>query len=186
MPSCYILEFSVEAGSARHGEGHVYSDLSVMERCLSRLFGMTSSSGAEEYHVGLVFYPATIALWVVQRGRVEHAIDLRPFLTMTFDDGRAARLDDPGALAPLRDDFNRDPGQRVRFTLDTATFAAAVPPLEPPLLRPGGSIDADLAPGLTPGFPSYLDHGIELEHGSWDLEEGSRLDDDEGDDPDDD
>lgn len=54
MTSCYLLEFSVEAGSACHAEGHAYSDLGAIDQRLERRFGMTSASGADGYHVGLV------------------------------------------------------------------------------------------------------------------------------------
>jgi hypothetical protein len=71
-PSCYVLEHSVEPGGARLGDFHAWGDLDDLAASLDR------RGGLDPYLV--MWYGATLRLWVVQHGEALDDIDLRPYL----------------------------------------------------------------------------------------------------------
>lgn len=179
MKSCYAIELSVLPGSARRADVFVRNDLDALRGRLEREFARDEP--ADAYHVGLVFYGQTTALWIVQRGRAVACVDLAPHITMLDASGRAARLDDRAALEAIEDDFNADPTRPVTFEIDWAAVAAKVPPLEPPWLMPGESTGCELdASVVPPDTGSYLEHGATLQYGDWDHEEGAEISDGAG------
>jgi hypothetical protein len=80
---------------------------------------------------------------------------------------------------------DRDPDQRLSLAIAWEQFAALIPALAPPLLRPGQSLAGEFDHTLEPASGTYLVSG-EFDHGSWDLESGEALDEggDDGDDDD--
>ena len=73
MPtSCYLLEFSVGPGGARHAHIHAYGDFDRLRASFER------HDDVDDYLV--IWYGATLVLWVVQEGVVVDDIDLHPYL----------------------------------------------------------------------------------------------------------
>ncbi|MCP2164414.1 hypothetical protein [Goodfellowiella coeruleoviolacea] len=72
QPSCYLLEFSVGGGGARHADVHAYGDLDSVRASLER------RGGVDAYLV--LWYGAVLHLWVVRHGAIVEGVDLHPFL----------------------------------------------------------------------------------------------------------
>lgn len=71
QPSCYLLEYSVEPGGARHA--HLYTH--------ATLDGLRELMGDEVDPHKILWYRAVLHLWVVQEGRIVQGIDLHPLHT---------------------------------------------------------------------------------------------------------
>ena len=133
--------------------------------------------------LALLLGGATCGLWVVQRGKFERFIDVRPWVALVGPDGQRTRTCDEREMAALK--LEVDQGQGVLLTVAVAweSLAAEIPVLEPPLLGPGKSLAAEFDPELEPASGTYLGSG-EFEYGSWDLETGDEFDEDEEDEED--
>jgi hypothetical protein len=189
--SAYILELSVQPGGSRWAEVHVYSKLEHIRAWLAE-FCKNESMGA--YHA--IWYGATLAIWVVQKGQVAQCIDLYPHIKASLDGSESIPVADrDGCLAMVRkarkveledeeeedeeaeyDDWDDDDIEvldRIKLEFSWVDISSQLPPLEPPLVRPGQKIR--IKHKKKPEMPTYTDSGV-LSYGSYDHEGGSDLD----------
>jgi hypothetical protein len=189
--SAYILELSVQPGGSRWAEVHVYSKLEHIRAWLEE-FCKNDSMGA--YHA--IWYGATLAIWVVQKGQVVQCVDLHNYIRARLDDHEAALLaDQDGCMELVRkarpakegdeddeededdyddwDDDDIDTLDRVKLELSWIEISAQLPALEPPLLKPGQKIR--IKHKKKPKMDTYADNGVHS-YGSYDHEGGADLD----------
>lgn len=187
--SAYVLELSVQPGGSRWAEVHVYSKLEHIRAWLEEFCKNDSMSA---YHA--IWYGATLAIWVVQKGQVVQCIDLHPYIKASLDGSASIPLaDTDGCLALVRaarevetsdeeeeeaadddwDDDDIDTLDRVKLEFSWVDISAQLPPLEPPLLKPGQKIR--IKHKKKPKMPTYTDSGV-FSFGSYDHEGGADLD----------
>jgi hypothetical protein len=183
MPSrsCYVLEFSVLPGAARHAEGHADPTLAPIRTWLSRMLIGGPGDEVDGLALALLLGGATCGLWVVRRGKFERFIDVRPWIALVGADGHRVRTSDEREMAALKLEVDAGRGLPLTVAVAWEALAAEIPALEPPLLKPGQSLAAEFDPGQAPASGTHLASG-EFEYGSWDLETGDEFDEeDEGD-----
>jgi hypothetical protein len=168
--SCYVLELSVVPGSARRGEIFTYNRLAHIRRCLEQ--ELSSPEPADRaYAASLAARGETMALWVVDGGKLVSGIDLRRHVRLRVDDDPPVPLTE----APARDEAWQDrlvDGTRVSFEIDWDAIASETPPLRGEPLRPGESLDLTAEEDVLAPFDSYLEIADELVYGHDDLEGG--------------
>jgi len=169
--SCYILEVSVEPGGARRGTAFVYNSLAHIRKCLEQEFLAEHPDERAGVASLAVCYGETIALWVVEEGRVVSVVDLRPFISVRVRDEPACPLME----AVHRDNAWQDQlsdGNVFRFELDWDSVVRATPPLRGSKLGPGESLELqEVDPSLVV-FPSYIGITGEVNYGYNDVEGG--------------
>lgn len=172
MPkSCYVLELSVAPGGARRGDLFTYSRMVHIRRCLEQeLLGPDPADRA--YAASLAAgHGETIALWVVEGGKLIRGIDFCPHIRIRVGDDPPIPL--PEALS--RDDAWKDrlsDGARIAFEIDWRAIAAEVPALRGDPLRPGEVLELDADEDALAPFDSYLEIAEEIRYGYEDLEGG--------------
>jgi hypothetical protein len=169
--SCYILELSVSPGHGRRGELFVYGRPVHLRRCLESEF-LDEDPRDRVRAVAMVAYGETVALWVVEEGRVVRGIDLRPFVRVRLPDG----LDLTLAEARLRDEpwkamLTALPS--VDVTLDWDGIASVTPPLRGEPLRPGESVDLETTEEVLAAFDTYLEVLDDVAYGYEDVDGGA-------------
>jgi hypothetical protein len=171
--SCYVLELSVQPGGARWAELHTYTDLGHIRLCLERF---CKNEGGFAAYVG-IFYGATLAIWVVQRGEVTQVIDLHDHLRAHFD-GQSVPLSDRKALAPMREQQEDNEGDElmpgVSLSLLWDDIEVKLQALSEPLLAPGESTTVKQGP-VGRGMETYLPFGDPAQIGSIEVESGEEL-----------
>lgn len=91
MKSCYILEFSVQPGAARHAEVYVYETLDALRHRVNQAVLGEPASVAEAFVASYLLSDPTFGVWVVQRGQVTRFVDLRPHVALVDRAGRPMR-----------------------------------------------------------------------------------------------
>lgn len=181
--SSYVLEFSTVPGAARHAEAHVYPTLAPIRTWLGRMLIGGPGDEVDGLALALLLGGATCGLWVVQRGRLERFIDLRPWIALVAADGHRFMTCDEREMATLKREVDEGQSLRLGVSIDWAGLDAEVPALEPPLLARGQSLAVEFDPDLEPSSGTYL-AASELEYGSWDLETGDEFDEEDVDEDD--
>lgn len=188
--SAYILELSVQPGGSRWAEVHVYSKLEHIRAWLEQ-FCKNDSMAA--YHA--IWYGATLAIWVVQKGEVVQFVDLHHYIRAKLDDHESILIADQDACLelvrkarPAREDDDEDEDEeedddwddddidtldRVKLELSWIEISAQLPALEPPLLKPGQEIR--IKHKKKPLVDTYVESGVHS-YGSYDHEGGVNLD----------
>jgi hypothetical protein len=123
-----------------------------------------------------IWYGATLAIWVVQRGEVTQVIDLHPHIRAEFDD-KLVPLTDHDTLEPLREREEDNDGDvlmpGVALSLLWDDIEVKLPPLIEPLLT--AETRTHVERGNVGGrMETYL-QGI-VDYGSFDVESGETLD----------
>lgn len=187
--SAYLLELSVQPGGSRWAEVHVYSKLEHIRAWLDE-FCKNESMGA--YHA--IWYGATLAIWVAQKGQIVQYIDLHPHIKARLDGSEAVPLADrDGCMALVRkgrktaeddgeaedaddddwSDDDLDTLDRIKLEFSWVDISAQLPALEAPLLKPGQRIR--IKHKKKPKIDTYVENGT-FAYGSYDHEGGAELD----------
>lgn len=189
--SAYFLELSVQPGGSRWAEVHVYSKLEHIRAWLDEFCKNESMSA---YHA--IWYGATLAIWVVQKGKVVQCVDLHPYIHARLDeDGPIPLADTDGCMKLVRkhrsaaadDDEGDEDGEiadgdwsdddidtldRIKLTYAWVEISSQLPALEPPLLQPGQRVK--IKHPKKPKMDTYVENGS-FAYGSYDHEGGVDL-----------
>lgn len=185
--SAYILELSVQPGGSRWAEVHVYSKLEHIRACVEEF---CKNEAMSAYHA--IWYGATLAIWVVQKGQVVQCIDLYQHITASLR-GRGPVLlaDHDGCLALVRDARNAEPVpeeeqndddwddddidilDEMKLECSWVEISAKLPPLEEPVVKPGQKIR--IKHKKKPKMATYVESGVHT-YGSQDYEGGGEID----------
>lgn len=185
--SAYILELSVQPGGSRWAEVHVYSKLEHIRAWLEEFCKNDSMSA---YHA--IWYGATLAIWVVQKGQVVQCIDLHPHIKASLMGSAPIPIaDEEGCLELIRnarqkdeeadegeedddwDDDDIDILDQMKLEFSWVEISAQLPALEPPLVQPGQRIR--IKHKKKPKMATYVENGA-FSFGSYDHEGGADLD----------
>ncbi len=184
--SAYLLELSVQPGGSRWAEVHVYSKLEHIRAWLEEF---CKNEGMGAYHA--IWYGATLAIWVVQKGKVVQCIDLHSYIKASLEDDGPIPLADRNACMQLVrkhrsadadadgevgdydwSDEDIDTLERVKLECSWIEISSQLPALEPPLLQPGQRIKIKHA--KKPKIDTYVENGS-FAYGSYDHEGGADL-----------
>ena len=170
-PSCYILELSVSPGRARRGDVFVYSRLAHIRRCLEQEF-LAPDVESRRYVASLAVQGATVALWVVEEGKLVRGVDLRRHIRMRLG------ADAPIALGATddRDDAWKDQiasAETIEFTVDWDSIARESPTLRGAPLQRGETVQVDRDDEVLANFDSYLEIVDDFTYGYEDLDGGT-------------
>lgn len=186
--SAYILELSVSPGGSRWAEVHVYSKLEHIRAWLEQF---CKNENMDAYHA--IWYGATLAIWVVQKGEVVQCIDLHPYIKARVGEhGPIAVGERDACLALVREARNAEIEEdeeaeeeidwfdedievldQVKLELSWVEISAQLPALEPPLVQPGQKIRVKHKKKTS--LSTYV-HAGEHSYGSYDHEGGMDLD----------
>lgn len=181
--SCYVLELSVQPGGSRWAELHTYTNPSEIGAWLRGF--CRNEQGLAAYHA--IWYGATLAVWVVQRGEVVQQLDVHPFIRVRHPEEHAewVQLDDDRRLLEMMlrltgeeqeegedqlemRDVEYERYEELQMNLDWDPLAALLPPLQEPLLAPAET--TPVRHREKPRIATYLRR--EVTHGSVELEGG--------------
>jgi hypothetical protein len=192
--SAYILELSVQPGGSRWAEVHVYSKLEHIRALLEEF---CKNEGMAAYHA--IWYGATLAIWVVQKGQVVQCMDLHPYIKASLNgQGPISIADQAACLALVRgarkkdeadgkedeedeepenmhddwDDGDIDTLDRIKLECSWVEISAQLPALEAPLVQPGQKIRVKHK--KKPTLATYVEGGTHS-YGSYDHEGGMDL-----------
>ncbi|MCP2166125.1 hypothetical protein LX83_002984 [Goodfellowiella coeruleoviolacea] len=149
-PSCYLLEFSVAPGGARHA--WIYAHGTLADAVDSLHAALSCPDPDERELLASLVRGGTLHLWVVRGGTLTEGVDLHPFLVREAGD-----TGDTASVRPPR--------------VDLAALAGVVPELTGPTLASDGYLVVSwTGPRPDPDTFSYLRDGIPLRAGFNDLE----------------